>query len=60
MSLKPYWVKHPVQLRLTAFGFLLTLPVWILAFVVHAAWKDREEVVDFGKTLWDYMIKGGE
>jgi len=60
MSLKPYWVKHPVQLRFVAFGFMLTLPVWVIVFAVQAAWEDREEVVDFGKMLWGYVIKGGE
>jgi len=60
MSLKPYWKKHPVQLRAAAFGIFITIPIWLLVFTAQAAWEGRQDFWAALKQCWRYMIKGGE
>jgi len=58
MSLKPFWVKHPILLRLTAGLMLLGAPLLLLYSVVMAAWDEREEIADMYRQVWRYMIRG--
>lgn len=59
MSLKPYWVKHPFQLRLAAAVALVLSPVLLLWFVAEAAWDDRNSIFGTYRELWGYLVGGG-
>lgn len=60
MSLKPYWVKHPFQLRLAAAVMLVGSPVLLAYLVAWAAWEDRKSIFGVYRELWGYLVRGGK
>jgi len=60
MSLKPYWVKHPVQLRIVALLAILISPLAVCWFICESVWEQRGDILGAYKEAWGYVIKGGE
>ena len=60
MSLKPYWKKHPVQLRFFAALMILLSPLVLLWYLCEQIWEGRGDVAHAYKEAWGYVIRGGE
>ena len=60
MSLRRYWIKHPLQLRLAGAATLLFSPLLIVAWMCMLAWEERSDLADMYKDAWRYMVKGRE
>ncbi|OHD20583.1 MAG: hypothetical protein A2Y38_03365 [Spirochaetes bacterium GWB1_59_5] len=60
MSLKPYWVNHPVELRFTAALALIISPLVVCWFICESVWELRGDVARAYKEVWGYVIRGGE
>lgn len=39
-NFKPYWTRHPVQLRIFALLFLLTFPITLTPILIFAYWDE--------------------
>ncbi|WP_416052776.1 hypothetical protein [Cupriavidus basilensis] len=46
---RPYWTRHPHQLRIAAFLCLITVPVWLPIVML---WLGRWEVVEWLAAAW--------
>lgn len=58
MALRPYWQKHPVQLRAAAILSLICLPLVAICFAMWAAWEERGELAKYIKDAWSLIWKG--
>jgi hypothetical protein len=58
MSLRPFWKRHPLLLRLVAGTMLLFSPLLMVCVVISIAWADRDEIKGLFRELWGYAVKG--
>lgn len=60
MSLRPYWARHRIQLRIAGALVLLLSPLIVIMWAGSAAWNDRQCLIDELKDGWWYMTRGRE
>jgi len=58
MSLRPFWQRHPVLLRIAAALTLALFPLAVLAYMVQQLWEARESVAKLYRDAWGYMVNG--
>lgn len=53
-NFKPYWARHPLQLRLFALVMLVTSPITLPAFLL---WSYREEIYSEVAMNYRYILR---
>lgn len=56
---RPYWNRHPLQLRIVAFIALLFVPVWLPVTALLVYWQEvAQEVKAQYRVCWRAVIHG--
>lgn len=55
MSLRPYWARHQVHLRIAGALVLIFSPLIVAWWAVLVCWQERGDIAHTFKEAWEYL-----